>query len=356
MTPRRFILWTLLGIAGLTLLFAAFNYAVDPLQQYRVASYYKVCFKNQRYLNPGLARTYPYDTAVIGTSMTDNLTAPMIKEALGLRALALGMDGSSAHEQRLMLESALASGKVKTVLMGFDIPSFSGAPDRFKDGRVSFPFFLYDASIWNDYKYLVNFDTLKLSVTYLLHAAGLGAPCHGDVGRAYFWGDRYTYAEREVVKYFDPHTIAKRYARPEEHRQAALVRNYKVNWIPLLEKNPNVRFILFHPPYSYLFWRSCPYLDDYLGFKAQVAAHAAGLKNVELYDFQHEPLTVDLNNYKDYTHFSPAISQRLVQAMARGENRVTPAVAAANEASLRALLASTPLPGGITLARAPNGD
>ena len=66
---RNFIF---LSVIPFLLLFA-FNFTVDPLQFYRPASFYEPYYSmQQRYQNPGLARNFPYDTVIIGASMSEN--------------------------------------------------------------------------------------------------------------------------------------------------------------------------------------------------------------------------------------------------------------------------------------------
>jgi len=56
----------IIGVPGLM------NYIVDPFQQYR-KPWYNPYFPPQieRYLNPGLAKNYDYDSILIGTSQVE---------------------------------------------------------------------------------------------------------------------------------------------------------------------------------------------------------------------------------------------------------------------------------------------
>ena len=47
---------------------------IDPFQAYHLATQYlpPIDKTSQVYSNPGIARNYPYDSAIVGTSVTEN--------------------------------------------------------------------------------------------------------------------------------------------------------------------------------------------------------------------------------------------------------------------------------------------
>ena len=58
--------------------------------------------------------------------------------------------------------------------------------------------------------------------------------------------------------------------------------------------------------------------------RARVCELLLDLENVEIYDFSSQTdWILDLDEYFDYSHHSSAVSDRIMQAMAAGECRVT---------------------------------
>ena len=141
------------------------NYIVDPFQQYRVKTFYPIAFTNQRYQNAGLSKNFEYDSLILGTSMTENFILDEVEKKLNFNKLIkLSVSGGSAKEQSTTLKTAIENNdNLKNVLWGLDIFAFIGEPDMLRYGINSFPFYLYDDYITNDYKYLFSTDTLKES-------------------------------------------------------------------------------------------------------------------------------------------------------------------------------------------------
>ena len=74
----------ILAIAGASLLVIF----VDPFQVYRLATLYMPPIDNttQVYANAGIARNYDYDSAIVGTSVTENFRPSQMDELLAAAA------------------------------------------------------------------------------------------------------------------------------------------------------------------------------------------------------------------------------------------------------------------------------
>ena len=64
------------------------------------------------------------------------------------------------------------------------------------------------------------------------------------------------------------------------------------------------------------------YFDTYIEAKRHFMERATEY-GATVYDFQAAEFTMDLNNYKDTTHYSPAINDWMVECFASGEYIVT---------------------------------
>ena len=91
MSRRAWLKVTLpLLIASLALL-SLLVIAVDPFQIYRLSTHFLPPIDNttQVYSNAGIVRNYAYDSAIVGTSVTENFRPSYLEERLGGRAARL---------------------------------------------------------------------------------------------------------------------------------------------------------------------------------------------------------------------------------------------------------------------------
>src|SRR6185437_11115210 len=95
-------------------------FVLDPFQVLRPARGTPNLYGVPEFQIPGLARFYPYDAVVIGTSTSNNFTPDDLAAALGWRAMNFALAGSSIDEQRAALDVALRTGKVRDVFWGLD--------------------------------------------------------------------------------------------------------------------------------------------------------------------------------------------------------------------------------------------
>lgn len=293
------------------------NYIIDPSQQYRVDTFYKVAFSNERFQNAGFSKNFEYESVVLGTSMAENFIINEVEEQLGFKkALKLCIAGGTAKEQSETIKTALSNNpSIKDILWGLDTFAFLGEPETLKFGKNSFPFYLYDDNILNDYKYLLSIDTLKDSVKTLI--------------KAYIKQDddiSYNYNKMFQSQHFDNEKFTKENIKKEWANRNRifskqeiqtlkfnyLKKNFEMNFLSILKNNPNIKFKIFFPPYSiltYKLFEEKKVLFDTLKFKQYLYEILLLLENVELYDFQREEtITHNLKNYKDLGHYHQEIN------------------------------------------------
>jgi hypothetical protein len=108
----------------------------------------------------------------------------------------------------------------------------------------------------------------------------------------------------------------------EGYDYAAMVRNFERDAIALIEKNPEVTFDIYFPPYSILQFvamrdASPGSLKIVYDFSAYASRRLAQFPNVSLHDFRvAEDVTHDLGNYADVIHHSPAIDLKVLSMIA----------------------------------------
>ena len=333
----------------LTLLISAFvtvvNFVVDPYQQYRKAKFYPVMFMNgtERYLNAGLAKTYPYDSVVIGSSMTQNFIVSEVAENLGFPdPIKLTTSGGNIFEEVTILKTAIATGKVKNVLFGIDIMALPEA-----EAENQLPLFLYDEDISNDYKYLFNLDTFKRSILYPVlpllvskdhprRSYNLMYQWQHLFDESYFNAEKVIEIWRGIERSTDSenvdmlqHVGDKHGAYETDRRQS--LSNMKLNFdnlvLPVLRQHQNINYIFFFPPYSSLTYKTLEKdgsLADFVKIKKHIVERLSEFPNTRLYDFQAaRDITHDLDNYMDLSHYHQKVNTWILEKIRDDAYRVT---------------------------------
>jgi hypothetical protein len=319
----RFVRRTLLAALAVLGSIAAFNYAVDPFQQYRIGKDHRYFPALQRYINPGLAKNADYELMVTGSSMMENFSNAAIGRACNARAINLAFSAISGYEERLIADTAIAAGKAKRVVMSLDYNSFSGPPDEPLAGIKAPPLYLFDRQPFNDVYYLLNRNVLAHSA---IHAFGLEptfARHNKNADQPWHWANEYQFSAASTTLRIDPDNINRDFKQPARdlNRMQA---NFEANIARLAERHPNVEFNFVYPPYSALVWADFAQrkqVDVTLAFKSYVFDRVGRLPNVRVYDFQADTsLVTDLSRYKDIYHYDPAANQMMIEAVC-GDSR-----------------------------------
>jgi hypothetical protein len=327
----RYLLWYACCALLLVLALGTANYAVDPLQFYRRAGGEAVFSENQRYQNPGLARNFEYETVIIGTSHAENFEPRDVLRVLGEHSLKLAISGSTAREQRMILELAIRTGRVSHVIWALDHIAFKRPADQLGTRAAEFPEHLYGEGRWAALRtvglYLLSLDSLGLSARSLL---GIG---HRELETLNSWHADYEFSEARALA--DWHRrgaildrfnldATRRYGPTASQSQASI----RANLVPVMRAHPEIRFDLFFPPFSIL-----AYLADHRAwpgayperqrYKAFVVEATADLPNVRVFDFQGQrPITHELDNYKDLEHYRIEVNDYVLRSIASGRHRV----------------------------------
>jgi hypothetical protein len=107
-----------------------------------------------------------------------------------------------------------------------------------------------------------------------------------------------------------------------------MVRNFERDAVSLIEKNPDVNFRIYFPPYSILQFvvmrEAAPdTLRLVYKFSAYVIDRLLSLPNVNVYDFRDaQNITHDLGNYFDLVHHSPLVDLQILSKLTAEEHTV----------------------------------
>lgn len=97
--------------------------------------------------------------------------------------------------------------------------------------------------------------------------------------------------------------------------------------INTIKMNPDTNFKIFIPPYSIIYWyrnKGEGKIIYQLDVQLYVYKKLLKFENVKIYYFQNDLNIVEnLDNYKDYTHYSESISEYILAAIANEKNILT---------------------------------
>ncbi len=319
---KRWVLSVLALLAASLLACAALTFIVDPFEQYRESSILPL-YDQESYNNPGIAKNYDYDAVILGTSMIEMSNPSVIDECFGVRSVKLPLRGSHTAQMGWQLDHIFRAKErrgetLNLAILAVDAYSMMGPVDDMEEIYD----YLWNDNIWDDVNYLLNRDVLLVRIPRMLK--NIGKPTDTKRDDMYKWTD-VVFAAQSVYD-----TTAKNPQKPmqdAEHRIERSTANIENHIERYVAAHPETRFLLYMPPYSVAYW----YLMTREGISEQQFRSRARLcelvleyDNVEIYDFSSRvDWITDLDEYFDYSHHSSAVSDRIMRAMAAGENRVT---------------------------------
>ena len=317
--------WALLTCAMLILAIVGASLLVifvDPFQVYRLATLYMPPIDNttQVYANAGIARNYDYDSAIVGTSVTENFRPSQMDELLGGRFIKLCTQSGTAYNHALLMDLAFRTHDIRRIVYGLDVYSFIGATD--KTGSTV-PFYLYDDNPFNDVSYWLNRSVLASFLPRCLKAWGQ----HQDDSirdSMYCWAGRDEYGEAAL---YNASFSAPQSEQPDDRYVSAAQVNLNLHLIPYIEAHPDTQFDIFFPPYSAAEWatmKSKGSLEAVLTVRGLCYDALSAYPNVTLYDFAaREDWVLHLENYKDTLHYGQWINDAITACIADGESVVS---------------------------------
>ena len=324
---RRWILGFFAVVLAAVLVLSAAAYAIDPFLQFRAKD--NTYLLRGWFVDSGLVRNYDYDTLIIGSSMVQNFDMELWREKLGGKPLHIGMGAISAREISELVNIAYDSHKADKYYICVDQYLFSTESDN-----THFPAHLLRTDLLSRLRYLLSYEVwfryIPVDIVYrildLLHVElpekyenkksidklgdwRLDFP-PGTVGREAVL--RYYSKGQYSVSAVNTENLSERMKKRIDH---------------FLDTFSYVRgeHVFFFPPYSSLFWcdaQSEGYYSFYQSVKGYFAEQAMQ-RGAAVYDFQGADCTLDLDNYRDTSHFLPVVSDWIIDCFARGDCRMT---------------------------------
>lgn len=324
MTPKRWLLLFIRIVFIALIACVLITYIVDPFFQFRVRD-------NQYMISPrhcaaGLIKNYDYDTIIIGSSMTQNFNMEQFRTELNCSPLHIGIGGTTDEELLDYISLSNKTAKADTYYICIDIATFKQVSESkaidYLLGNDPMSLLQYSTS----YESWLRFLPIDVAFT-LIKTLGISSldayQDNTSVDRFGYWGSEHTYGSEVVLRGRETGEFK------VSDVDTTDLYNIMVKGIDSFFSQldlSNAEYHFFFPPYSSLFWCDAQedgYFETYLDAKDYFVERANEF-GATVYDFQAAELTMDLNNYKDTTHFAPAINDWMTSRFADKSDIVTP--------------------------------
>lgn len=296
-------------------------FSIDPLQHYRKASFYNPLYINSNYLIPGLLKNHEWNSILLGSSMTKNFFLSDMQTLNGFEnPIKLSLSGAMSKNIKIIADTAFQEKSIDSVLFGLDIFSLAEEVSQVENEQNSIPLYLYDNNVFNDFKYIYNIDTLFESIRPFIYRYTIGEDAKVFNKNIMFYSNVSTSIYNESIpisNYFSYKDKLLKNKNIDKYAYSNLTTSFDNNVLPIVQDNPNTKFIFFYPPYSILAYKlidDTGWLENYLKVKIYIYEKLAKHSNVVIYDFQTEKeVTHNLSNYRDYSHYSYKINKWIIQ-------------------------------------------
>jgi len=326
MNAKRWCIFTLLllltGLFSVILLVVV----VDPFEIYHPALFYDPPYESEKqmYSMAGIARSYEYDSIIVGSSVTENCTPSVYDAALGGRFVKLCMNGGLSLDHSKIMDIAFRTHDIDRVVYGIDLFAYS---QYYNNQKARTPDYLYDENLLNDVQYWLNKSILLSEIPAAL--AQLGVPNQDAArDRMYYWMPPSLPGEahlRSSICFDQPMPAQADTARALELAGISIEHNL----LPHIREHRETTFTIFFPPYSLLYWADQAESMNFSSCMAQkrlITERLLAEPNVELFDFQaHTEWTENYALYYDLIHYIPTVNDQIAAALASDLCRITDA-------------------------------
>ena len=323
--------WGILFIVIYTSLLIAVGvtvYLVDPYFHFhKPLKGMSYSIEKEEYVNDGISKNFDYNAMITGTSVTLGFNVQEANEIFNKEFVRLTFQGEGFKRINENLEVAIKNNpELDMVIRGIDTLWFISDPGWM--GYEEYPLYLYDDIWWNDVKYLYNKDVFWGDVIpQIIRSLKGESAYHFDMeGR----GDRRTNIQQAINAYKRSEKQDSIWTDAEEQeRFEMLEKNLNQNVINIIEKNQNVTFYLFFPPYSICWWDSLNQvgperIKQAVEMEEMAIEKILQYENVHLFSFfNNYEIVCDLRNYTDSVHFTDNVSLEILKCMERGEYELT---------------------------------
>ena len=299
---------------------------IDPYFHYhKPLKFIKYFMDNnqQRYMNDGIVKNFNYDAIISGSSMTENFKSSQFDEIFKTNSIKVPFSGASYKEIDDIIEIALRNNKnIKYIFRGLDYNSFNSESERMS--YDSYPYYLYDNNIFNDYKYILSKGSFFQCLINIFSSFSDNKEINFDEYSSW----RNKVKGKDVVL-----RLNKRLEEKESKKELLkedierIEKNLEKNVLDMPKKYSNVKFIYFITPYSIVYWDSLNQngiLEKQIMAEKYMIEKILEVPNIELYSFfNNYELICNLDNYTDAGHYYWEINDKILEWISKKEYLLT---------------------------------
>lgn len=315
MKGKTYIVSTISIVLVMLIAVGTFTVVIDPLFQYHKPWFgMKPVIESQRYHNAGVAKTFNFDNAIIGNSLSENFVPNDADEVFGGSTVKLAAAGSLPLDWTYLLNFLHnRTEPVKNVIINIDPWVFSASTKEF---HQELPVYLYDYNYFNDVNYFFNFSILKEYTIGTIKAnKDHNIPDYkSDRG----WDDGTVCGKDKVLAAYEvsnDHTTV-------WFDADSYIQNINKNielLLPYIKQMSETNFVFFFSPVSMLYWKDQQKEIQKAGF-LYACQELLSYSNVKVFlwsDDEMLDIMSDLNNYRDAEHYGAHVSHMILERIGR---------------------------------------
>lgn len=323
MTAKEYTLKTIIYTAIVLIVTAVVVIIVDPFSHYHMPPCkFQAVETDERSALIGVAKNSSYDTALIGSSMSENFVDSWFNDGIfGNSTVKICLQGAHFSDYKIILDEVIKKPEVKNIVFSFDTYLLTNNPE---ENPATIPEYLYNDKIIDDSYYVWNKSVIfRYLPMFIINNIREGF----SDDNAYVWADDYgydKYSARNAYITKRPAIVAPMKAYDEFFDYSDQFLN---SIIPYIEAREDITFYFYSSPYSMLFWDNSMRLGN---TEAEICAlervmnRLLEYKNVRIFYFQDDfDIITDISNYRDYSHFKQDINKYMYECMRDGKKEVT---------------------------------
>lgn len=328
MPNKKFAVSIIMITVGTLFCMAFLMIWIDPdFHYHKSLDYISYVMYDERYQNDGISKNFDYDAIITGTSMTQNFKTSEFDNLFKVNSIKISYAGASLKEVNDSLERATEyNDNINIIIRSLDWYAIKA--DKDTQSYSTYPEYLYDDNLLNDINYILNKDImvrrlLQKDIVYTL--LGKESTTFDEYSN---WNANYEFGKEYVLESYNRlDKVEESSAELSEEEKIAIKENIEQNVLALAIDNPEIQFYCFYAPYSII------YYDDLnqqgvLEKNIAIIEYATSLlveqDNIKLFSFVDcYDVILELDNYKDFQHYSEDINSMMLELMALEQNLLT---------------------------------
>lgn len=296
-------------------------YCIDPFYQYH-APYFgiKTVLFDKESQVIGSVRNLTYDSVLLGSSEAENFNSCFLDEQYNCTTLKVIKGSGSITDLLYYLDKAHKANDIKHVFWCLDTFALALDTELSVCSQYS-PKYLFTDTMLDDFPYLFNKDVLLEKAPLLIAYSMTDTYTNGN---GYNWSEGKIFGAEASMSAYQPVSDLK---VPESSE----------NYLPLVRENlrlireeieahPNISYTILIPPYSLLWWKTVwqeGSSEKYLVAIDELLPMLVSFDNVNVFFFAADKeITCNLDYYMDQIHYSPEISQLMLNSTVSGDYKV----------------------------------